>query len=114
MCMQVVEVVEGPDAKLRWLLSRISGFVDQGDVLVFANQKAKVEEVLQQLQAAGASRFVEARSGVRSAYRQGGRWHAKWRTHLISVCSCTGVGVLQQLQAGGAVGAPGLQRTGCR
>lgn len=42
---QVAEVVAGDDAKLAWLLGRLPRFIDEGDVLVFANQKAKVEAV---------------------------------------------------------------------
>ena len=49
---QVVEVV-GEDAKLAWLLARLPAFIDAGDVLVFANQKARVDEIFAALQAAG-------------------------------------------------------------
>eukprot|EP00884_Botryococcus_braunii_P014055 jgi/Botrbrau1/22650/Bobra.176_1s0072.1 len=49
---QVVEVVEEA-AKMEWLLSRLAGFIDQGDVLVFANQKARVDEINAKLQAKG-------------------------------------------------------------
>ena len=51
-CVQVVEVVAAT-AKLPWLLARLPGFIDAGDVLVFANQKAHVDELTTKLQAAG-------------------------------------------------------------
>ena len=51
-CLQVVEVVAAND-KLQWLLTRLPGFIDAGDVLVFANQKAHVDDVTAKLQAAG-------------------------------------------------------------
>lgn len=49
--MQVVDVVAA-NAKLQWLLARLPGFIDAGDVLVFANQKANVDELTAKLQAA--------------------------------------------------------------
>jgi hypothetical protein len=49
---QVVEIVDEV-AKLGWLTSRLADFIDQGDVLVFANQKVKVDEVNGKLQSAG-------------------------------------------------------------
>lgn len=51
---QVVEVVHDLGSKQKWLLDRLQGFVDDGDVLVFANQKARVDELTAALQAAGA------------------------------------------------------------
>ena len=50
--MQVVEVVPAAE-KLAWLLGRLPGFIDAGDVLVFANQKAQVDDLTAKLQAAG-------------------------------------------------------------
>lgn len=50
--MQVVEVVED-GAKWAWLQARLPGFIDAGDVLVFAATKARVDELAAQLQAAG-------------------------------------------------------------
>ena len=51
-CVQVVDVVAAAE-KLPWLLTRLPGFIDAGDVLVFANQKAQVDELTAKLQAAG-------------------------------------------------------------
>ena len=51
-CVQVVDVMAA-NAKLQWLLARLPGFIDAGDVLVFANQKANVDELTAKLQAAG-------------------------------------------------------------
>jgi ATP-dependent RNA helicase DDX42 len=42
---QVAEVVATDEVKLQWLLERLPRFIDEGDVLVFANQKLKVETV---------------------------------------------------------------------
>lgn len=36
-----------------WLKVQLPAFIDAGDVLVFANQKARVDDVCQQLAAAG-------------------------------------------------------------
>lgn len=51
---QVVEVVHDLGSKQKWLLDRLQRFIDDGDVLVFANQKARVDELAAALQAAGA------------------------------------------------------------
>ena len=49
---QVAEVVE-QDAKWAWLQARLASFIDEGDVLIFAATKARVDELTAQLQAAG-------------------------------------------------------------
>ena len=50
--MQVVEVVQ-EQAKLEWLLSRLPAMIDSGEVLVFANQIVRVEEVAEKVKSAG-------------------------------------------------------------
>ncbi|KAK9828689.1 hypothetical protein WJX72_001532 [[Myrmecia] bisecta] len=50
---QVVEVLDGDATKTHWLTSRLQGFIDAGDVLVFANQKTRVDELTQTLQGLG-------------------------------------------------------------
>ncbi len=45
--------VVATSGKLQWLLARLPGFIDAGDVLIFANQKANVDELTAKLQAAG-------------------------------------------------------------
>ena len=50
--MQVAAVVEEA-AKLAWLKERLPAFVDAGEVLIFASQKARVEMVVEQLKVAG-------------------------------------------------------------
>ena len=50
--MQAAEVVE-EGAKLKWLTDRLPGFIDQGDVLVFASQKVRVDELTDKLKAGG-------------------------------------------------------------
>ncbi|KAK9804524.1 hypothetical protein WJX73_004516 [Symbiochloris irregularis] len=49
---QVTCVVEEA-AKHEWLTQRLQGFIDQGDVLVFAGQKLRVDELTDKLKAAG-------------------------------------------------------------
>ncbi|GJP78338.1 hypothetical protein CLOP_g8656 [Closterium sp. NIES-67] len=50
---QQVQVLAGDDAKLPWLLGALGGRVDEGDVLVFAGTKAKVEAVAPAVAGAG-------------------------------------------------------------
>ena len=50
--LQVVAVVEG-GAKLQWLKERLPSLIDAGDVLIFASQKVRVDELTAQLAAAG-------------------------------------------------------------
>lgn len=52
--LQVVEVLYDAAQKQKWLTDRLQQFIDDGDVLVFANQKARVDELTAALQAAGA------------------------------------------------------------
>jgi superfamily II DNA/RNA helicase len=51
--VQVVEVVAGDLPKEQWLMGRIAEFIDRGDVLVFANQKTRVDMLCDKLKAAG-------------------------------------------------------------
>ncbi len=39
---QVVEVLHDAGMKQKWLLDRLQRFIDDGDVLVFANQKVSL------------------------------------------------------------------------
>ena len=50
---QVVEVVAGDVPKDQWLMGHIHEFIDRGDVLVFANQKTRVDMLCDKLKAAG-------------------------------------------------------------
>ncbi|DBB13027.1 TPA: hypothetical protein ACH3X3_005761 [Trebouxia sp. C0006] len=50
---QVVEVVAGDIPKEQWLMGHIAEFIDRGDVLVFANQKTRVDMLCDKLKAAG-------------------------------------------------------------
>lgn len=52
MSTQVAEVVEDK-AKLTWLTEHLPRFVDQGDVLVFASQKLRVDDLTNELKAGG-------------------------------------------------------------
>lgn len=49
----MVEVVAGDIPKEQWLLGHIAEFIDKGDVLVFANQKTRVDMLCDKLKAAG-------------------------------------------------------------
>ncbi|XP_028786327.1 DEAD-box ATP-dependent RNA helicase 24-like [Neltuma alba] len=46
---QVVQVISSDTEKLPWLLEKLPGMIDEGDVLVFASKKATVDEIESQL-----------------------------------------------------------------
>lgn len=46
---QIVEVIPSDAEKLPWLLEKLPGLIDNGDVLVFASKKATVDEIESQL-----------------------------------------------------------------
>ncbi|GLT43120.1 hypothetical protein SLA2020_170910 [Shorea laevis] len=46
---QVVHVIPSDAEKLPWLLEKLPGMIDDGDVLVFASKKASVDEIESQL-----------------------------------------------------------------
>lgn len=46
---QVVQVIPSDAEKLSWLLEKLPGLIDDGDVLVFASKKATVDEIESQL-----------------------------------------------------------------
>ncbi|XP_034690799.1 DEAD-box ATP-dependent RNA helicase 24 isoform X2 [Vitis riparia] len=46
---QVVQVIPSDADKLPWLLDKLPGMIDDGDVLVFASKKATVDEIESQL-----------------------------------------------------------------
>ncbi|KAF2304788.1 hypothetical protein GH714_037976 [Hevea brasiliensis] len=46
---QVVQVIPSDAEKLPWLLEKLPGMIDDGDVLVFASKKATVDEIESQL-----------------------------------------------------------------
>ncbi|GMH40606.1 hypothetical protein BSKO_08510 [Bryopsis sp. KO-2023] len=50
---QSVAILANDTLKYHWLMQRLQRFVDEGDVLIFANKKARVEEVLEKLKAKG-------------------------------------------------------------
>ena len=49
-------LMDSTEAKKQWLMSHIGGFVDEGGVLVFANQKGVVDEIAQALTYVGIAR----------------------------------------------------------
>lgn len=63
---QVVEVLHDVGMKQKWLLDRLQRFIDDGDVLVFANQKA--------------SWFDSAGSAALDALPP---WRAGWKLHTL-------------------------------
>lgn len=67
---QVVEVLYDAAHKQKWLLDRLQGFIDEGDVLIFANQKARVDELCAALQAAGARCAAVAGEGAAQRLRR--------------------------------------------
>lgn len=75
---QVVQVLPNDSAKLTWLLRGMETYIDAGDVLVFANQKAKVAELTKALASAGVRAVAlhgdmsqAARMQVLKEYRDG-------------------------------------------
>lgn len=50
---QVVVISESDIAKEQWLMHHVGEFIDKGDVLIFANQKARVDIVCNKLKTAG-------------------------------------------------------------
>ena len=50
---QCVHVMDSDDAKRRWLIENLPQFIDDGQVLIFSNQKAKVEDIAGQLESLG-------------------------------------------------------------
>ena len=51
--VQVVAITESDPAKEQWLMHNVAEFIDKGDVLIFANQKARVDIVCNKLKIAG-------------------------------------------------------------
>ena len=51
--VQVVTITESDPAKEQWLMNNVAEFIDKGDVLIFANQKARVDIVCNKLKVAG-------------------------------------------------------------
>ena len=51
--VQVVDVVVDETGRLSWLSEHLPAFIDNGDVLIFASQKAKVDELTGRLKAQG-------------------------------------------------------------
>lgn len=50
---QRVEILPTDANKTIWLAQHLSSFIDAGEVLIFANQKHRVEEITQKLQQSG-------------------------------------------------------------
>lgn len=87
---QLVQVLPDDNAKLAWLLRTIETFVDDGEVLVFANQKAKVGELTRALVAGGVKAAAlhgdmsqAMRMQVLSGYR-GGQHHVLVATDVAA------------------------------
>ncbi|KXZ52714.1 hypothetical protein GPECTOR_8g109 [Gonium pectorale] len=51
--VQVVEVLPDEAAKSAWLAAALPGLIDEGDVIIFAGQRARVDALTEQLRAAG-------------------------------------------------------------
>jgi ATP-dependent RNA helicase DDX42 len=48
-----LQVFPDEAGKAAWLSAQLEGFIDAGDVLVFAGQRARVDELVGRLQQAG-------------------------------------------------------------
>lgn len=51
--VQVVQIVDSDVEKELWLMANVAEFIDKGDVLIFANQKTRVDLVCDKLKAVG-------------------------------------------------------------
>ena len=68
---QSVEVVEnGDESRAAWLARRVSGFVDEGEVLVFVNRKQTAEDVEGRLRAAAGVRCGSLHGDMDQSSRQ--------------------------------------------
>ena len=54
---QTVHVLENEASKRQWLINKLPEFIDEGEVLIFANQKAKVEDLCASLGSLGIARI---------------------------------------------------------
>lgn len=52
LSLQVVEIGQ-EQAKLDWLLKKLPAMIDKGEVLVFANQIVRVDEITEKIKAIG-------------------------------------------------------------
>lgn len=76
---QTVHVLDNDGAKRQWLMNRLPGFIDEGEVLIFANQKAKVDDLCSMLGSLGIARVgaihgdmsQSERMDVLSSFRSG-------------------------------------------
>lgn len=55
---QHIYLLNDVEAKKAWLCSKIESFIDQGDVLIFSNQKTLVEDIVETLKSAGIQRVA--------------------------------------------------------
>ena len=89
-----------PAAKLEWVASRLQGWIDQGDVLVFANQRHQVDVLTDKLKARGFRCCpLRPASAVKACH--GSTQHGQDRatkpqhqadvlTHQLKICSSPG------------------------
>ncbi|KAK9816276.1 hypothetical protein WJX74_010687 [Apatococcus lobatus] len=75
---QVVDVVADEAGRLSWLVAHLPAFIDNGDVIVFVSQKAKVDELTGRLKAQGCRAVAihgdldqHARMEALSAFKSG-------------------------------------------
>jgi len=55
---QSIQVVQSDVDKYAWLGRQMASFVDSGEVLIFCNQKQRVEELADHLQKSGISNWI--------------------------------------------------------
>jgi hypothetical protein len=49
-----LQILASDEAKAGWLAAHLPAYIDEGDVILFASQKVKVDGLVAQLQAMGA------------------------------------------------------------
>jgi ATP-dependent RNA helicase DDX42 len=66
---QVIEIFSDEDGKHRWLVDHVPSFVDEGEVLVFANQKNRVELLSEKIENLGIAKVAAIHGDLSQADR---------------------------------------------
>ncbi|KAG7667857.1 hypothetical protein Ndes2526B_g01740 [Nannochloris sp. 'desiccata'] len=66
---QIIEIFSDEDGKQRWLVDHLPSFVDEGEVLIFANQKNKVELLSEKIGNLGIAKVAAIHGDLSQADR---------------------------------------------
>ncbi len=66
---QIIEICGDDDGKQRWVIDHVASFVDEGEVLIFANQKNKVEFIAEMLGNLGIAKVAAIHGDLSQASR---------------------------------------------